>query len=135
MTDDRRRKLLVNLGEEQADSTLRDAADKHGVRVFPKLRLADAVNIDRSGLPDELYRYALRAHLDFVIARGTDAQALFAVEFDGPSHESNEARKRDAMKDEICERLGLPLIRVDADFASDRERNPSARLARRVLVP
>jgi hypothetical protein len=113
---DRRRKMLVNIGEEEADSVLRDVADKFGVRVFAKPRLADTVDIDSSGLPNDLYSHALKAHLDFVVARGSDAQALFAVEFDGAYHDSDAARRRDAMKDTICERLGLPLLRVDADF-------------------
>jgi hypothetical protein len=37
----------------------------------------------------------------------------FAVEFDGPSHDEPNAKRRDALKDEICERLGFPLLRID----------------------
>ena len=115
---DRRRPLLVNIGESETDAVLREVAAKLGVRVVMKPRMADVLNIDRSGLSNDEYRYALQAHLDFVVCSDdTEARAHFAVEFDGPYHASDEAAKRrDAMKDAICERLGLPLLRIDADF-------------------
>jgi hypothetical protein len=37
----------------------------------------------------------------------------FAVEFDVEAHEHDRVRRRDALKDSICERLGLPLLRID----------------------
>src|SRR4051812_45517758 len=114
---DRRKPMLVNLGEVETDAALRDAVDELGARVFAKPRLADVLNIDRSGISDEEYTYALKAHLDFVIASETDGTPHFAIEFDGPYHATSAvARRRDAMKDAICDRLGLPLLRIDADF-------------------
>lgn len=113
---DRRKALLVNIGEVETDAVLREVAAKLGVRVFAKPRLADVVNIDRSGIADEEYRYALKAHLDFVVAEVADGRPHFAVEFDGPSHATDRAARRDAMKNAICERLGLPLLRIDANY-------------------
>lgn len=114
---DRRRSLLVNIGEAETDAVLRETADKLGSRVFVKPRLADVVDIDRSGLSNEEYAYALKAHLDFVLAGAPNGQAFFAVEFDEPYHDTDPAaRRRDAMKNAICERLGLPLLRIDADY-------------------
>src|SRR4051812_34409559 len=49
--------MLVNIAEEQADAVLSDTASKLGVRILPKPRLADALDIERSGLSDELYSY------------------------------------------------------------------------------
>lgn len=112
---DRRKPLLVNIGEVETDSVLREVAEKLGVRVFAKPRLADVLRIDSSGLSNDEFGYALKAHLDFVIT-DEHGKPHFAVEFDGPSHEAEDARRRDAMKDSICERLGLPLLRVDADY-------------------
>jgi ADP-ribose pyrophosphatase YjhB (NUDIX family) len=61
---DRRRRILVNNAEALTDAALREAATDLGLRVDAKVRLADTVDIDRSGLSDDAYRYALRAHLD-----------------------------------------------------------------------
>ena len=44
--------MLVNIGEEGTDVVLREVAGKLGVRVLPKVRLADALDINRSGLPE-----------------------------------------------------------------------------------
>lgn len=111
---DRRRRILVNRSEALTDAALRDAASGLGLRVDAKVRIADAVDIERSGLSAEAYRYALRAHLDWVVSNGATTQAEFGVEFDGPSHDAPTARRRDALKDEVCARLGLPLLRVGA---------------------
>jgi hypothetical protein len=131
---DRRRALLVNIGEAETDAVLQEVAEKPEVRVFAKPRLADVLNIERSGLSDDLYRYALKAHLDFVVAQQSDGRVHFAVEFDGPYHQDSAvAQRNDAMKNEICERLGLPLLRIDADFLHGQGL-PSSRMAGRVVV-
>jgi hypothetical protein len=54
---DRRRKLLVNVGEEKVSNLLSQAVTSHLASVCPKVGLKDAVNISNSGLPDELYRF------------------------------------------------------------------------------
>jgi hypothetical protein len=113
---DRRRPLLVNIGEVEAHEVLRAAAERNHVDVFAKVRIADALNIDHSGLSDRDYRYALRAHFDFLVV---DAERVpqFAVEFDEPHHDTDEATiARDRMKDSIADRLGLAVIRIGVDF-------------------
>lgn len=118
---DRRRSLLLNTGEVLTDAALRNAADTHGARVFPKARLASALNIDRSGLNDREYRYALKAELDFVVAEGESGKPCFAVEFDEPHHSTDPVTiDRDRIKNSICDRLGLPLLRIGADFLKER---------------
>jgi hypothetical protein len=114
---DRRKPLLVNIGEAETDAALHDIAHELGRRVFVKPRLADAVDVNKSGLSNEEYGYALKAHLDFVIARASDGRPDFSVEFDGPYHDTDaDAARRDALKNTICQRLGLPLLRIDPDY-------------------
>ena len=85
--------------------------------VFTKVRIADALSINRSGLPDPLWRYALQAHFDLLLADTTSSIPHFPVEFDGPSHTTDpDTMRRDAMKNMICEQLCLPLLRVDAGY-------------------
>jgi very-short-patch-repair endonuclease len=119
---DRRKPLLLNQWEIATDDALAEAAQRCGVRVCAKVRLSSALDLDRSGLPDELFKYGTRAELDFVIADGTDAKAQFAVEYDGPQHLTDrETMRRDRMKETICSRLGLPLVRIGSEYLQ-RER-------------
>jgi hypothetical protein len=64
---DRRRPLLVNDGEFKTDKALHEAAEALGYGVHTKVRVADALAIDHSGLHDEQYGYALRSHFDWVV--------------------------------------------------------------------
>lgn len=113
---DRRKRILANKYEAATHEALIEAASNSGAKVFPKVRVADAIDIDKSGLSDPEYSYALRAHFDFVITR-EDAKAAFAVEFDGPLHDRNpETIRRDNLKNSICKKLGMPLLRIDAGY-------------------
>lgn len=113
---ERRRKVLTNEYEEATHAALLDAAARCGARVFPKVRLADALNVESSGLTRDEYSYALKSHFDFVVERKGEPVA-FAVEFNGQSHE-RDARVivRDTLKNSICNKLGMPLLRIDAGY-------------------
>ena len=107
-----RRKDVVNISEGRAKKVLRPVVERHGCDLHDKMGLADAVEINRSGLDDEAYEYALKAHLDLVVSK--DNRVLFGVEVDGHHHATDaKTRRRDQLKDSVCERLGLPLLRID----------------------
>ena len=113
---DDRRKRISNTSERMTAERLREVTHDHGCVVFEKLRIADALKIDSSGLTNKEYNYALRAHFDFVVAQESDTLALFAVEFDGPHHKYDPATSvRDDLKDRICRKLGMSVLRVDSD--------------------
>jgi Protein of unknown function (DUF2726) len=109
---DRRRPLRSNAYEVLTADLLAGAAEAAGSFVTEKVRIADALEIGESGLTDEEYSYALKAHFDFVVVTGEEHTALFAVEFDGPSHDTADGQRRDALKDAICAKLGMPLLRI-----------------------
>lgn len=106
-----RRKKLVNTHEAVAKRILIVSAGRNSATVYPKVRIADVLNIERSGISNDQYSYALKAHFDFVVTDENE-MPLFAVEYDGPTHFDDETIRRDLMKNELCERLGLPLARV-----------------------
>jgi Protein of unknown function (DUF2726) len=114
---DRRRSLLLNAYEVATDAALEEAARRSGLRVLPKVRVASALEIDKSGLSKEEYSYALKSEFDFVIADGEHSVPQFAVEFDEPHHLSDpRTMHRDRLKAAVCERLGLPLVRIGSEF-------------------
>ncbi len=121
---DRRKKIIANEYEAAVHDAISAIAEQNNCVVYPKVRIADALNIDRSGLDNPTFSYALKSHFDFLVA---DAKSLpaFAVEFDGPSHETPEGRRKDRLKNSICETLGLPLLRVTAAYLKEENETMS----------
>jgi len=79
-----------------------------------KIRLADVLRIEGSGIEDALYTFALQTHFDFLIC-DVRQDPLFAVEFDGPTHREQAQEARDAKKDALCARFDLPLLRINTN--------------------
>jgi hypothetical protein len=110
------RPLFVNRYEKVADRLLTESAEEHGDRVSAKVRVADIIDLDEIGVKGDLKGYGLQAHFDFVMSDATGDDVRFAVEFDGAQHwKDPDARRRDAMKDALCERAGLPLLRITSE--------------------
>ena len=113
---DRRKNIYANRYEKETDETLSKALKEFNAEVLKKVRVADVLDINKSGLTDEEYNYALKSHFDFSIV-DEKGNFQFAVEFDEPYHNYDEdAKRRDTLKNAICEKLGLPLLRIDADY-------------------
>jgi Protein of unknown function (DUF2726) len=104
-------KKVLNLHEEAVSQRLRAICDENGASVYAKVRVADVLPIENSGISNEEYSYALKSHFDFVVA-DSEHNPLFAVEFDGPSHDSLDQTVRDTIKNRLAERFALPLLRV-----------------------
>ncbi len=121
---DRRQRIIANRYEAEVHTIISEVAEKRSCVVYPKVRLADALRIDRSGLEADAYTYALKAHLDFLVV-DSDSLSRFAVEFDGPSHDNPDRRRKDILKNDICERLGLPLLRVTAKYLEEENESIS----------
>jgi Protein of unknown function (DUF2726) len=107
-------KKLLNQTETITHQLLEATCSEYGARVYPKLRIADILPIESSGITDSQYTFALQSHVDFFVAEGDTP--LFAVEFDGESHLAPAQMDRDRLKDQLCQRFGLPLIRINARF-------------------
>jgi hypothetical protein len=113
---DRRKRILVNKYEEIVHTTLKAVTAQFNAKVYPKVRVADALEIKSSGLTNDEYSYALKAHFDFVIVR-EDETAIFAVEFDGSQHETDaDAIRRDRLKNSICNKLKMPILRITQGY-------------------
>lgn len=108
-------KRLLNRSEEDALKQLNEIAGRHGLQVHTKVRIADVCPIEKSGISDELYRYALMAHFDFIVA-DESYYPKFAVEFDGPNHSENRAKIRDKKKNSLCKIFDFPILRINNSY-------------------
>ena len=60
-------KKILNLSEEATHLRLREACESRGASVYPKVRVADVLPIEDSGIEPKQYEFALKAHFDFVV--------------------------------------------------------------------
>lgn len=107
-------KRILNSPERITYARLREVCELHVAEVYAKVRLADVLPIEGSGVSQAYFEFALQAHYDFVVT-GRDQAPLFALEFDGPQHGHSPQSERDAKKDELSGRFGLPLLRIRAE--------------------
>lgn len=111
-----RRKIIVNKDEKRTNDVLDAVVKKYDALFYPKLRIADVLQINNSGLPNNEFTYALKAHFDFVICN-KDYTPEFAVEFDEEHHKFDEnAIRKDKLKNNICYKLKFPLLRITSDY-------------------
>jgi hypothetical protein len=97
---------LVNRGESAVLNIAQAVCKATGTEPFAKIRIADAIRIENSGISDTLYTYALTAHFDTLVSKNN--KAYLAIEFDGSGHDP----RNDERKGAICDFFKLPMIRV-----------------------
>ncbi|MBF0520656.1 MAG: DUF2726 domain-containing protein [Nitrospirae bacterium] len=115
-------KRLVNYPEEKTLNELERVSDRHELKVYTKIRVADVLPIENSGISDKQYSYALRAHFDFVVVN-SDFKPIFVVEFDGPSHSNSQQVQKDCYKNELCKRFDCPILRINLNYVSKKYRD------------
>ncbi|MER7642720.1 DUF2726 domain-containing protein [Streptomyces sp. NPDC126522] len=84
--------------------------------VNAKTRLEDVIS--PSTRDSEYERRFLRnAHFDYTLHRQSSKEVIWAFEFDGPTHGSDpEVIRRDILKNRICAKANLPLLRLEDDL-------------------
>jgi len=80
--------------------------------------------VDEYGELDEfsnaMYRYS---HFDFAVTKGPWLTPFFAVEFDGPHHETDKRqRRRDTIKNMLCKKANFRLLRVTSRELEEYEK-------------
>ena len=109
----KKRKLLT-WSEAEVDKILRRRLPSSAYRVLVAVRLSDAIGTDPGErLPEAEFQFMTRAHLDFLIVRNSyPSEPVVAVEFDGPHHDDPVQVSRDVLKNRLCQKADLPLIRI-----------------------
>lgn len=115
------KRIYANNNEKLTHDIIREVCENCGADVYPKIRVADVLEIEGSGISSEEYSYALKAHFDFVVCE-LDTP-IFAVEFDGESHRNTDQRKRDELKNKLCEKFGFPLLRITSNYLQKKYRH------------
>lgn len=101
---------------------LRRSCDKKGLKVCPKVRLADILDVKTEDAEENRvwFRTIAQLHVDFLIL-GKNDHFLFGIELDDSTHDTPEAWKKDRFKDECFDKTTVGLFRCreilfDADM-------------------
>lgn len=105
---------LLTGAERRAKAVLEEIFAHNGSLIFPGVKLSQVIRQRPSRVSSEFWSYATRAHFDFVVCDAATYIPNFAVELDDASHRRSDARRRDRMKDAVCQAASFDLLRVDA---------------------
>lgn len=108
----KRKKLLSN-AELNFYRVLRSVIPKEKA-ISCKCRLEDFMYIE-NGPQKESYRGKIKnRHVDFIIYNPINGYTDYAIELDDKSHETEKQIKADLFKNQIFQKIGMPLIRIKA---------------------
>ena len=98
--------LLIGRVEREVWKELKASG---GFVVHTKPRLTDVIDADDAIWDSVQTEFMRKAHFDFVVTDDSpSAKPLVAIELDGPSHQADQQKRRDVLKDEICRLARLP---------------------------
>lgn len=99
---------------------LRRSCGKKGLKVCPKVRLADILDVKTDDLEKNRvwFRTIAQLHVDFLIL-GKNDRFLFCVELDDSTHDTPEARKKDCFKDRCFDKTAVGLFRCRGILSDD----------------
>ncbi|WP_181791437.1 DUF2726 domain-containing protein [Myxococcus llanfairpwllgwyngyllgogerychwyrndrobwllllantysiliogogogochensis] len=106
----RKKRLFANANEATGHRQLTEWARANGFVISSQCSLSQVLDVD--ALTGAERNYAFMASFDLVVARSGDGEILFAAEVDGESHKSAAAQRKDRLKNMICRKLNMPLVRV-----------------------
>jgi len=117
-----KRRRLLSMREPFVYRTLEQRLPRQ-YRICPKVRLKDVIGRERKEwLCDEAFGFLLKSHLDFVVMDAASAEPVFAVEFDGAQHDGPPQAGADVIKNTLCRRAELPLLRIRGAELQPHER-------------
>lgn len=105
---------MLNSGEQVLYRELLKRTAGSRVLLAPKMRVLDSLEPALvPTLTQQERDYAFRAHFDMVLVDQESFKPVAVVELDGAIHVNDLiTMARDRLKDSLCEKAGLPLIRV-----------------------
>lgn len=84
--------------------------------IFPQIPLKHLVPSERLGrIPSRLNWTLQRGVVDFLLVDPSSLGAVIVFEFDDPSHKQANVRASDQRKNELCQKIGLPILRFSSE--------------------
>lgn len=116
----RAKKYFFSRSEQEFLWALNESIDHQRYLIFPKVRLADFIEVTIRGKEYQGWWNKIRSkHIDFLIWDVQENKIALVVELDGHSHSSEKAQVRDEFKNRLYDRINIKLERVavGSDFS------------------
>lgn len=109
----RAKRYFFTRSEQEFLRCLNENIDRGRYLIFPKVRLADFVEVTAYGVESRSWFNRIRAkHVDYLVWDIEKNSIAFAIELDGSSHNSEKVIERDAFVERLYSTIGLKLERV-----------------------
>ncbi|MCL2860287.1 MAG: DUF2726 domain-containing protein [Oscillospiraceae bacterium] len=86
--------------------------DKLNLVIFPKIRIADIVNIDNKSKYIEYFNKVKSKHVDFLICDKSNCKIRFCIELDDYTHNREKQIQNDNFKNTLFNEIGIKLLRI-----------------------
>lgn len=113
---------LFSRSEHEFLRILNESIDRQRFLVFPKVRLADFIEVTAKGKDYQgCFNKIKSKHVDFLVWDVQNNEVALAIELDGKSHNSEKMQKRDGFVNKLYERVEIKLIRISvgSDFIEE----------------
>lgn len=103
---------LLNRSEQIVFRELESVSADNNLRVFVKPRLSDVILKGKTILTRREFEFYARSHCDFLVT-DSNLKPVMVVEYDGPFHADEKQKERDRIKNDLCRRVGLGMLRIN----------------------
>jgi very-short-patch-repair endonuclease len=118
----RAKKYFFTKTEQEFVRILNELLDRQKYTIFPKVRLADIVEVTVTGQEYQAWWNKIKSkHVDFLLWNVQEGKVALVIELDGKSHGSEKMIERDDFVNRLYEQVGIKLIRVNVgtDFKQE----------------
>lgn len=115
-----RSKYILTKSEYYFYNTLKPIMDKHNCIICPKVGLKDIFEVTDKSNYMKWFSRINQKHIDFLIC-DNNLKPLFGLELDDRSHEKEKALKNDSFKNQLFDKVNIPLKRVKVNTYNNLE--------------
>lgn len=117
-----RRKFLLTKSEYYFYKQLKNKCDELNYLICPKVRLEDIAEVTTKQNANKYRGYIKSRHVDFIIC-DSNLAPIAAIELDDYSHNTKAAKRTDEFKNNLFNKIGLPLHRIHVKNNYENELN------------
>lgn len=105
------KKHLLTNTEYKFYKELKEKCNEKNILICPKVRMEDFLKVTEKKAYMKYRGYIKSRHIDFILCN-SDLQIIAGLELDDNSHNTKKAQQTDKFKNNVFQKIGIPLHRV-----------------------